>query len=1214
MTYFYEELNDESFQKLAQAILVAVFPEAQCLPVGQPDGGRDAFVRASPKGETKIVFQVKFSRNPDSKTERDVVEEVVETEAKKVQGLIKKGASKYYLISNVKGTSHPEVGSIDKVNAALSDSFGIPAHCWWRDDLDARIDGLSDIKWSFPGIIRGADLLQILVAAALGDQNASRAMAMQAYLAAQHRDDSEVKFKQVELQNKLLDLFVDLPVARKQGFTLQLNERLPLLELPHSAVSYWHDDHMASHRGHNPECASTLLRFGFESPLTRLIVEGAPGQGKSTITQYVCQVNRIRLLSRSDELSRITELDREAPVRVPFRVDLRDYATWLQGRNPFAIDSPTLGAPAPPGLESFLAAQVSSLSGGLAFTTADFVAVAKASHVLVVLDGFDEVADVPTRIRLVDEINKAAARLQANSKSTLVLVTSRPAAFANSPGFSEREWVHLEIQAMGTQHIDQYATKWMAARNLPARERVEFSTLLKEKLEHPHMRDLSRNPMQLTILLALVHTKGPSLPDKRTALYDSYMDLFFSREAEKSRVVRDRRDLLVEIHRYLAWILQTQAERGAGAGSISEVDLKKLLSTYLSNAAHDVRLVEELFTGMVERVVALVSRVQGTFEFEVQPLREYFAARHLYETAPYSPPGGERGGTKPERFEALSRSFYWLNVARFYAGCYSVGELASLADGLEELSNSPNYRQVAHPRMLALSLLGDWVFSQKPQIVRRVVDLVCEEPGFTILLASEGGRGHDAIVALPERCGRDELASHAWDSLSKLKRGGERRAISRIVRENTSVDERITKWLGMEPPTKSAALWLNDGHHLGILEALDETRLKVLVDTHGELALTPLVNAGRYDVVHAYPALFESELSRVLSGDYRASQSRRAADRVSGLELLSEGLYPVRFRSTISNMSAWDPATVASDVRAKYQEVLEYASRIRIGRDVCESATTLDPWEALLDEGVSRFGSQWAFAKLALVAAGIQSRDVFGSWSSDAWNSGGNCQGMRFARLHAGDDLWWSQQLKSEKNPLGNMLALTALAAWGSSRTILSLAKTFGDLLDSQDQRAWSRIHSSVTQILHATERARRPFGVRDKLPSAGSSPRLALLMAARGTDAYAQRVYASNFADYSGSDIPILSFCCSAAAREVSDDWTPALTLFAKAQSIGPIGHSMDFKRQMPVKVAEHICEKAATYPLELLQLAHRRLAARTGAAAPKVGDVAQKKAWFVT
>src|SRR5690606_7455278 len=113
----------------------------------------------------------------------------------------------------------------------------------------------------------------------------------------------------------------------------------------------------------------------------------------------------------------------------------------------------------------------------------------------------------------------------------------------------------------------------------------------------------------------------------------------------------------------------------SGAGNVSEAKLKESVRGFLENHDHPVELADNLFTGMVERVVALVSRIQGTFEFEVQPLREYFAARYLYDTAPYAPPGKpKRRGTLPDRFEALAKNFYWLNVTRFYAGCYSSGE------------------------------------------------------------------------------------------------------------------------------------------------------------------------------------------------------------------------------------------------------------------------------------------------------------------------------------------------------------------------------------------------------------------------------------------------------------------------------------------------------------------------------------------------------------
>jgi hypothetical protein len=42
MDYLYENLGDERFQELCQALLVKEMPHVQCFPIGQRDGGRDA--------------------------------------------------------------------------------------------------------------------------------------------------------------------------------------------------------------------------------------------------------------------------------------------------------------------------------------------------------------------------------------------------------------------------------------------------------------------------------------------------------------------------------------------------------------------------------------------------------------------------------------------------------------------------------------------------------------------------------------------------------------------------------------------------------------------------------------------------------------------------------------------------------------------------------------------------------------------------------------------------------------------------------------------------------------------------------------------------------------------------------------------------------------------------------------------------------------------
>jgi hypothetical protein len=245
----------------------------------------------------------------------------------------------------------------------------------------------------------------------------------------------------------------------------------------------------------------------------------------------------MRLLQIADGLDQVPHAHINSPRRLPIKIDLRDFAAWLSGRNPFLreVDGPSTLANR--NLETFLAALVQYQSGGIHFSVADLHAVGRLSSLLLVFDGLDEVADISRRSDVVNEILLGLGRLEANCASLQVVVTSRPAAFANSPGMPSDVFVYFQLTAVDRSHISEYAEKWARARRLQQREAAEVRQILKEKLDQPHLRDLARNPMQLAILLSLIHTRGSSLPDKRTSLYDSYVDLFFSREAEKSQTV-----------------------------------------------------------------------------------------------------------------------------------------------------------------------------------------------------------------------------------------------------------------------------------------------------------------------------------------------------------------------------------------------------------------------------------------------------------------------------------------------------------------------------------------------------------------------------------------------------------------------------------------------------------------------------------------------------
>src|SRR5206468_2554328 len=104
-----------------------------------------------------------------------------------------------------------------------------------------------------------------------------------------------------------------------------------------------------------------------------------------------------------------------------------------------------------------------------------------------------------------------------------------------------------------------YLEKWLSARRVTGKDAANIRTVLRTRAQQPHFRDLARNPMQLAILLSLMQRRGTSLPDQRTELYNSYVELFMDREGEKSSLVRDHREVLLDVHRYLAWVLHEEA-------------------------------------------------------------------------------------------------------------------------------------------------------------------------------------------------------------------------------------------------------------------------------------------------------------------------------------------------------------------------------------------------------------------------------------------------------------------------------------------------------------------------------------------------------------------------------------------------------------------------------------------------------------------------------
>ncbi|MFJ4836231.1 NACHT domain-containing protein [Streptomyces sp. NPDC088747] len=703
--YLYERLGEKTFQRLCNALLAHAFSETRCYPVGHSDGGRDAARREDGR---LIVYQVKWTSKPQQNAVA-WLKAAVKGEADNIRRLAAEGAEAYYLLTSVAGTAVPQRGSMDTLDvtlAKLGAQFGIPIHIWWRADLDARVDAApTELKWAYSDMLAGQDLVRYLIdgAGQAAHDHALRSLAMKV-IATQWDEDAKVKFKQVELtSHRLEDLFVDVEALRVAMPTAIRRRGFEQMEINHLGGA-----------------AGYLLST--RQPFT--LVRGEPGQGKSTLGQYLCQLHRAAYLGDEQPRDGRRPFLGRTPLpdpRLPLRIDLRDYASWLAGNDPFNdADRPAPARPRRQGsLEAFAAHLLTARSGGLPASVATVNDILERLPVLIVLDGLDEVARPEARKRVVDEIDQFTARLHTAFRPQ-VIVTTRPNVAGLAEPASER-FETIALDRLNETLRITYLHKWARARVIPDKEHLSLERIFRQRSAEPHISQLADNPMQLTILLYLMHKRGNSVPANRTDLYTSYMETFLDREAEKTTAVDEHRTDLEEVTAYLGWHLQAVAEKEGGNGQLPTRELQRAILNYLFTVEKNVALVDDLFTAVTDRVWALTSKVQGTFEFDVQPLREYFAARYLYDFAG----ADQRQFDRAEVLRELVRRGYWLNTCRFFAGFAKPNELAGLVETLEEERD-----EGTRPRQLRLSawvLLADGVFSGRHRTQKRAADLFLDD-------------------------------------------------------------------------------------------------------------------------------------------------------------------------------------------------------------------------------------------------------------------------------------------------------------------------------------------------------------------------------------------------------------------------------------------------------------------------------------------------------
>lgn len=639
---------------------------------------------------------------------------------------------------------------------------------------------------------------------------------VRAYVADQYEADDKVLFRQVKLEGPRVDsMFVDVPFASRGDTEAAARLAQIAADAPGDAVA--EDGFVVT------GAAQALLHPQWTG---NALIVGGPGQGKSTLLQFVCQFHRARFQQTYDYsgeaqgLKALTDV-----VRVPIRVDVRDYALWASSKAAAAQTKESKpnrrgrGGPSGrtpghdwPPVERFIAEQVSKHSGGRNFKVDDLSTLLATEPVLLALDGLDEVANLEHRDLVANEIARASARLHVDAHNLVIIVATRP-GMTTSPLWSSSAFPVFYLQKLTAGLRVQYLQRWSRVAELGEESAEKLQRTFLEHENLPHIRDLASYPTQLAILLHLLHRRG-LLPQQRTELYSEYVQTFLDREQteEKEPLLSSDRDVIEDIHAFLGWHLQQQAEGAGGAGQIARAELKQLLDRHLAGRDKGKELAKQLFAAMEGRVLCLIERQPGYFQFEVQSLREYFAAAYVNQ---YADPRGV-GNSRVDCFDALLARPYWLNTCRFFVGMFTKIEVRGIERSLRELQAKPELAHHPHIRLAAGRIIDDRAYQGQPSdTIRKVVDFILDGPG--VVLAEDGFLDESGQpLTFAEDAGRGQAVHHLQGRLGAGISAGVREATAHMLRRHVEPAELTRWWWSTFEPT---ADWIETAADLGSVSA-----------------------------------------------------------------------------------------------------------------------------------------------------------------------------------------------------------------------------------------------------------------------------------------------------------------------------------------------------------------------------------------------------------
>lgn len=729
-THPYEQFSHSAFQQFASVLFAATFgPILEPMGPGS-DGGRDLFTRDplrwsgsehSPAFEWQGYSVVQVKQKEKLEKPYQDANWLIGEIRKELDAWNGGAASRtpipdqILFVTNVPLSAKPGSGGIDKVSQEIQTYLAVKRESepmspvgtvkdirvWSRYMLDALVGAHESVRHEFVGLLTVGDVLSVLSQISGELPSSEIEPALRAHARRALLDESWVYFREAGgnagERTPISDVVIDLPVVSHAT-----GERSTILE------SVFHRAAL------NLRVSSPYL-----PPTRHLVIAGAPGNGKTTISQFVAQSFRASFLANDTLVaqhrsvvngthSALDRLGQRPPGqrRWPIRIDLAKYVQEDRHKTRF--------------LRS-IAELISAQSDGGAINATNMYRWMRAWPWLVIFDGLDEVASATTRNDLIAEIEGFVASLDEHEADILVIVTTRPSGYDDQ--LDPLQFERLDLDYLSLSQAVSYGELVTRTRLIADRMSADqVVSGLRAAARDPNLQLLMRTPLQVAILSIIV--EGGQPPSDRYGLFWTYYETVLKRERGKptgfAQVLKKHANVVTRLHEHVGFLLQANSEIAAGsAATIRPSELERVLRNDLVERGFDLEgndldLLDEINEAGTKRLLLLAPKDGDDLGFDVRSMQELMAARHLTN-------GDDGATTNSLRLSAPSP--HWRNTWLFAAGRIFGEDAPHRQQRILDLLSSLDL--AAHSRLgsinpvapsLALELVGEGIAENVPKM------------------------------------------------------------------------------------------------------------------------------------------------------------------------------------------------------------------------------------------------------------------------------------------------------------------------------------------------------------------------------------------------------------------------------------------------------------------------------------------------------------------